>query len=138
MQMTLLFLEHDYMLACHLKWLMVYFEKLSGMKINYYKSDMTTINLDEDESANYARIFCCKLGSFPFKYIGVHLHYEKLRREDIQHIVDKIIKRIVGWKGRLLSYGARITFLKACLASIPIYMMYAIKFPKWVVEAINF
>jgi hypothetical protein len=93
---TLLFLKHDYMTACHLKWLMVCFQKLFGMKINYSKSDMTTINLDEDESVNYARIFCCKLGSFPFKYLGVPLHYKKLRRKDIQPIVDKIIKRIAG------------------------------------------
>jgi hypothetical protein len=93
---TLLFLEHDYMSACHLKWLMVCFEKLSGIKINYSKSDMATINLDEDESANCARIFCCKLGSFPFKYRGMPLHYDKLRKEDIEPIVDKIIKRIAG------------------------------------------
>jgi hypothetical protein len=98
---------------------------------------MATINLDEDESANCARIFCCKLGSFPFKYRWMPLHYDKLRKEDIEPIVDKIIKRIAGWKGMLLSYGARITLLKACLASIPIYMMLVIKFPKWVVEAIN-
>jgi hypothetical protein len=48
-------LGHDYMSACHLKWLLVCFEKLSRLKINYSKSDLTIINLDEDESANYAR-----------------------------------------------------------------------------------
>jgi hypothetical protein len=63
--------------------LLVCFEKLSRMKINYPKSDLTTINLDEDESANYAKIFYYKLGTFPFKYLGVPLHYQKLRREDI-------------------------------------------------------
>jgi hypothetical protein len=67
----------------------------------------------------------------------VPLHYQKLRREDIQPIVDKIIKRIAGCKNRLLSYGTRITLLKICLASIPIYMTSVIKFPKWVVEAIK-
>jgi hypothetical protein len=66
------------------------------MKINYHKSDMTPINLDEDESHLYAQIFYCKLGQFPFTYLGVPLHYDKLRREDIQPIVDKITKRISG------------------------------------------
>jgi hypothetical protein len=93
---TLIFLEHDYQAACHLKWLMVCFEKLSGMKINYSNSELTTINLEEGESNNYARIFYCKLGNFPFKYLRVSLHYEKVRGEDIQPIVDKIIKRIPG------------------------------------------
>jgi hypothetical protein len=80
---TLLFLSHDTRQACYLKWTLVYFEKISGMKINYHKSDLTSINLDEDESNLYAQIFCCKLGKFPFTYLGVPLHYEKLRREDI-------------------------------------------------------
>jgi hypothetical protein len=47
------------------------------------------------------------------------------------------MKRIPGWKGRLLSYRARLTLLKACLASIPIYLMSIIKFSKWAIQAIN-
>jgi hypothetical protein len=134
---TLLFLDHDYKATCHLKWLMACFEKLSGVMINYPKSDLSAINLGEEDRHNYAKIFCCKIGSFPFKYLGVPLHFDKLRREDIQPIVGKIIKRISGWKGKLLLYGARLALLKACLASIPIYLMLVIRFPKWVVEAIN-
>jgi hypothetical protein len=134
---TLVFLKHDYMSTCHLKWLMICFEKVSGMKINYSKSDMVSVNLEEGESPMYARIFCCKIGPFPFKCLGVSLHHEKLRREDIQPVVDIIINRIPGWQGRLLSYGARLPLLKACLASIPIYLMSIIRFPKWAIEAIN-
>jgi hypothetical protein len=37
----------------------------------------------------------------------------------------------------VLSYGARLTLLKACLASIPIYLMYIVKFPKWAINALN-
>jgi hypothetical protein len=67
----------------------------------------------------------------------VPLHYEKIRREDIQPIFDKVIHRIPVWKRMLLSSKARPMLLKACLASIPIYLMYVIKFPKWAIEAIN-
>jgi hypothetical protein len=93
-----MFLEHDYKAARHLKWLMVCIEQLSEMKINYSKGDLTTINLSEEERHSYAKIFCCKLSKFPFKYLGVPLHLDKLRREDIQPVVDKIIKRISMWK----------------------------------------
>jgi hypothetical protein len=54
---TLLFLEHGYQSASHFKWLLICFEKLSGMKINYHKSDLTSINLDEEESQSYSMIF---------------------------------------------------------------------------------
>jgi hypothetical protein len=86
---------------------------------------------------NFAKKICCKLGSFPFKYLGVPLHHENLNREDIQHVINKIITRIPGWKGRLLSYSARLTLLKTYLASIPIYFMPAIKFLKWAISIIN-
>jgi hypothetical protein len=65
------------------------------MKINYYKSDMMNVQLlDEDEIDNSARLFDYKIGSFLFKYLRVALHYSKLRREDIQPIMDKIVKRV--------------------------------------------
>jgi hypothetical protein len=134
---TLLFLKHDKIATCHMKWFMVCYEHMSSMKINYHKSVMTPINMDEGEANEYGKIFCCKVGCFPFKYLGVPLHHDKLRREDIQPVVDLIIKRIPGWGGKLLSYSARLTMLKSCLASIPIYLMSVIKFPKWAIQAIN-
>jgi hypothetical protein len=70
------------------------------------------------------------VGSFPFKYLGVPLHYDKLKREDLQPLVDKVINRIPGWRGKLMSYSARLNLLKVCLASISIYLMSVIKFPK--------
>jgi hypothetical protein len=100
------------------------------MKINYNKSDLVSDNLEDEETKMYTRIFCCKLRFFPFKYLGVPLHHEKLRREDIQPVVNTILNRILGWQGRLMSYGARLELLRACLASIPIYLMLIIRSPK--------
>jgi hypothetical protein len=40
---------------------------------------------------------------FPLKYLGIPLHFDNLTREDIQPLVDKIMKKIAGWRGRLLS-----------------------------------
>ena len=134
---TLLFLENNLEKACNLKWLLVCFEQMSGMKINYDKSDLLTVGLEEDQANEFARLFCCKKGEFPIKYLGVPLHYNKLTRKDLQPVVDKIIKRIVGWRGRFLSYAGRLVLLKACLVSIPIYLLSIIKFPKWAIKTMN-
>ena len=93
--------------------------------------------MEEEEENNMAKIFCYKKGEFPFKYLGIPLHHSKLRREDLQPIVDKVINRVAGWKGRLLSYGERLILLNSCLASIPIYLLSFIKFPKWAIDMIN-
>jgi hypothetical protein len=82
-------------------------------------------------------IFSCPLGEFPIKYLGVPLHYDNLRREDIQPLVDKMLKKIAGWRGKLLSYAARLVLIKACLASIPVYLLSFIKFPKWTIRTLH-
>jgi hypothetical protein len=90
----LLFLENDLDKAENLKWLLVCYEQLSGMKINYDKSDLLVLGVEEDRANEFAKIFCCKRSNFPIKYLRVPLHFNKLRREDLQPIIDKIIKRI--------------------------------------------
>lgn len=67
------------------------------------------------------------------KYLGVPLSSEKLSRENIQPLVDKILKRIAGWRERLLSLAARTLLLKTCLASIRVYILSFHKFPKWAI-----
>jgi hypothetical protein len=83
--------------------------------------------MEGDRINEYSKIFCCKKGEFPIKYLGIPLHYTQLRKEDLQPVIDRIIKRIAGWRSRLLSYGGRLILLKACIASIPIYLMSVIK-----------
>src|SRR4051812_25535230 len=86
----------DYSWWCDQFWVLACFEALSGLKINFHKTDLVPINLPEADINQFAQIFCCKIGSFPFKYLGVPLHFGKLRREDIQPIIDRIIKKISG------------------------------------------
>lgn len=107
------------------------------MKINYDKSDLITMGLDEDSTNDFAKIFCCKKSDFAIKYLGMPLHYSKLKRVDLQPVINKIIKRIAGWRGRRLSYAGRLTLLRACLESIPIYLLSIIKFPRWALDMIN-
>jgi hypothetical protein len=89
------------------------------------------------EAHRLAHLFSCPLGSFPIKYLGVLLHYDNLSREDIQPLVNKILKKISGWRGKLLSLAARAMLLKTCLASIPVYLLSFIKFPKWAIKILN-
>jgi hypothetical protein len=106
-------------MAQNLKWLLTNFEQMSGMCINYHKSDLMTINLSEDEANLFAQVFSCKIGQFPFKYLGLPLHYSKLCKEDLQPVIDKITKGIAGWRGKLLTYRGRLILFQACIASIP-------------------
>jgi hypothetical protein len=60
------------------------------------KSDLLVVGVDEDRANEFARIFCYKRSSFPIKYLGGPLHFTKLRKEYLQPVIDKIVKRIAG------------------------------------------
>jgi hypothetical protein len=62
---TILFLEPDIHMARILKWILTCFENLSGLRINYHKTDLMTINLSEACAKEFAHCFFLQLGFFP-------------------------------------------------------------------------
>jgi hypothetical protein len=90
--------------ARNLKCILTCFELMSGMRVNYHKSELVPLSVEnEEEIQSFVQIFGCPVGNLPIKYSGIPLHYQNLRREDLQPLVDKIVKRIAGWRGRLLT-----------------------------------
>jgi hypothetical protein len=75
-------------------------------------------------------IFQCVAGAFPMKYLGIPLHFEKLRREDLQPLIDSLLNRMAGWRGEVLSSEAKRILIQTCLAIVPIYLLSFFKFPK--------
>lgn len=121
----------------NLKCILMWFEQVSGMRINFHTSELVPLNLDPERAHSLAHILCCPLGKFPMKYLGIPLHFDNLSREDIQPLVDKLLKKIAGWRGKLLSLAARALLIKTCLASILVYLLSFIKFPKWAIKLLN-
>ena len=54
---TLRFLEDNLDKANNLKWLLICYEKMTGMKINYDKSDLLTIGVEEKRVNELAKVF---------------------------------------------------------------------------------
>jgi hypothetical protein len=75
---------------------------MSGMRINYHKSEIIPINMHEEQIHLATHIFGCHVGSFPVKYLGIPLRFDKLRREYLQTVIDKILKKITSLRGKLL------------------------------------
>jgi hypothetical protein len=67
---TILFLQYSDLDIANLKFLLFCYEELSGMKINYAKSEVYTVGLSVEEGQKVADAFNCKLGTFRMKYLG--------------------------------------------------------------------
>jgi hypothetical protein len=73
---TVICLQHDPHKAINLKLLLYTFEMMSGLKINYLKSEFVTIGGDNDVMAFYVNMFNCQVGNLPMKYIGVPVTFQ--------------------------------------------------------------
>jgi hypothetical protein len=59
------------------------FEKKSRMRINLSKSEFIPMNLADEEIHEISHILKCLMGALPFKYLGVLIHVEALKREEL-------------------------------------------------------
>ena len=110
---------------------------MSGLKINFNKSEVIMVSEDMNKSKLYSDLFNCAVGSWPIKYLGVPVSGSKLHIMDWVPLDEKLVKRLDGWKGGVLSIGGRIVLIKACLSSIPIYCMPMYLLPKTIVKRLD-
>jgi hypothetical protein len=127
---TILFSSCEDVCLTNLKVILMLFEQVSSMIINFHKSECILMNVEDEVGHQIAHLLNCPIGSFPLKYLGIPLHFDRLKRDDLQHVLDKIIRRAAGWRGRLLAYSSRLVLVRTYLSSILIYLLSFMKFPK--------
>jgi hypothetical protein len=97
--------------------ILTFFGECSGLKINISKTEIFPIRLPEQVVSQLLQNFPGKVCKFPGKYLGLPLHVRKLRRIEVQPLIDKIGARLPGWKGKFLSTAGRETLVKTVLSS---------------------
>ena len=75
-------MENDLEEAKNMKLLLCAFEQLSGLKINFHKSEMFCFGEARDLGTEYSQIFGCDMGTLPFRYLGIPMHHRKLRNAE--------------------------------------------------------
>lgn len=63
---TVIFMDHDIEQAKNMKILLCMFEQLSGLKINFHKSEIFCFGRAREHENTYSQLFGCKLGSYSF------------------------------------------------------------------------
>lgn len=111
---TIIFIDHDIEQAKNLKLLLCVFEQLSGLKINFHKSELFCFGDVRDHEYQYSQLFGCNIGSYPFQYLGIPMHFRKLSNKDWKAVEDRVEKRLSGWKGKFLSVGGVWSKLIMC------------------------
>ena len=68
------------------------FKHLSGLKINFHKSELFSFDAAKDNQKDYAQVFGCNVGSFPFRYLGIPMHHRKVMNLGLETCWGKISK----------------------------------------------
>ena len=115
-----------------MKLILCLFEQLSGLKINFHKSELFCFGKAKDEQDTYRQLFRCELGSLPFSYLGIPIHHCKLSNKEWKCTEDRIEKKLSCWKGKLMSYGGRLVLINSVLTSMRMFLLSFFEIPKGV------
>ena len=134
---TIVCLQNDMTKARNMKLLLCFYEMMSGLKINFSKSEIIMIHGDDSLNTQYADLFNCQIGSFSLKYLGVPISPGRLHIKDWLPLVEKNEKKLASWKGSSLSIAGRVTLINSCLSITFIYHMSMYLFPKTIVNSLE-
>ena len=87
--------------------------------------------------ANLAPILGCKVESIAIKYLGLPLGAQFKSTAIWTSILERMEKRLTGWRKRYLSKGGRITLIKSTLSSLPTYFLSLFPIPTSVVHRLE-
>ena len=113
----------------NLKLILLVFGQVSGLKINLEKSTILGINTRQELLPSLALIFYCRVSEWPLSYLGLPLGGNPKTIGFWDPVVERISRRLDGWKKAFLSLGGRITLIQSGLSHIPSYILSLFKIP---------
>ena len=115
---------------------MTCFQAFTGLKVNVGKSEIVPIG-EVSNIQSLANILQCRVGSLPMIYLGMPLGSPYKTTAIWNPILERLEKKLSGWKRLYLSKGGRLTLLKSTLSSLPTYYLSLFTIPKAVVTRLE-
>ena len=128
---TLVFYSDSKDQMVYLSWILLYFEELSGLKVNRDKS----VILPMGDVENIEQLACelgCKAGTVPSTYVCLPLGTRQNSVRIWEGIEERFRRRLTAWKRQYISKGGRLTLIKNTLSNLPIYLLSLFRLPKGV------
>ncbi|XP_021984670.1 uncharacterized protein LOC110880455 [Helianthus annuus] len=111
------------------------FHLSSGLKVNFSKSKVFGVGVGNNDVSEMASILGNEKGSLPFSYLGLPVGSNMGLVKNWKPVIDRFEKKLSLWKARTLSFGGRMTLVKAVLGNLPTYYFSLFSAP---MHAINY
>jgi hypothetical protein len=99
---TIFLFQDDLEQARNLKFLLCLFEEMSGLKINFHKSEVYCLGQAKNRVRQFEEILTCKSGDLPMKYLGIPIDEKRLVSSRWDPVVEKMGKKLNPWQGKNL------------------------------------
>ena len=120
-----------------MKAVMLLFEAISGLKVNFHKSMLFGVNVNDSWLHEAAVVMHCKHGRLPFFYLGLPIGGDPRKLQFWYPLIERIRRRLSSWKCKKLSLGGRLVLLKSVLSSIPVYFLSFFKAPSGIISTLD-
>ena len=121
---TILFCDASREQMISIRLVLTCFQAFTGLKVNVGKSEIVPIG-EVSNIQTLANILQCRVGSLPMIYFGMPLGTLYKTTSIWNPILERMEKKLLGWKRLYLSKGGRLTLLKSTkpsdLLSFPFY-----------------
>ncbi|KAJ0095449.1 hypothetical protein Patl1_15066 [Pistacia atlantica] len=110
--------------------------KLNGFGSGFY---LSCWDLIKEDLIDAAKDFFSGFveGKFSITYLGVPLVSGRLTSRHLEPLIEKIRRKIAGWKLKLLSQGGRLTLMKHVLACMSTHLLAVLNVPMKVFSRLN-
>lgn len=114
------------------------YERLSGQKINFGKSD----NVFSPNTGDVVRAEICQMSAVnvkdkPGKYLGMPMYVGRSKKELFGFISDKIQKKLQSWSNKELSKAGKLTLVGTAAQTTPNFWMSLFLIPDVICEEIE-
>jgi len=133
---TLLILLDDARVLFNLKGLLRSFSDSTGLHVNFAKSFLVPINMNDNRATHLANTFGCKVGDMPFTYLGLPLGTTKPSLIEFTPLLSKIETRLSGIS-KFLSYNGRLILVNSVFSALSTFYMCSLKIPPRVIKQID-
>lgn len=123
--------------ASAIKGLLTLFGEATGLKTNFCKSAITPIQCSDQQRAMVESVLSCRVKDLPITYLGLPLGTRQPTKAEVQPILDKLAKKVAGWKPKMLSIDGRLCLIKSVLMALPVHFMSVLQLPRWAVKDIE-
>ncbi|KAL6347549.1 hypothetical protein AAG906_026074 [Vitis piasezkii] len=101
---SLVFCEPSIDQVSYLSWFLMWFEAMSGLKVNLDKSEIIAVGRAENVE-ELALEFGCKVSKLPYSYLGLHLGARFNEMAVWDEVEERLRKRLSFWTKQYISKG---------------------------------